>query len=128
MLISDFFRQKKIKITFSKISATALFCSLILGIFLFLPIATKNNNQTLIKVVYAGDFSSIIAAAGSNPITLSLSPGTYDVFSNLTVPANISLQFEQGAIISIADSATLTINGTIEDCAYQCFKHIHLAD
>ena len=77
--------------------------------------------ESLVKTVYASDFSSIIASAGTNPITLDLTTGTYDVTTDLTVPYNITLNFEDEAIIDIADGATLSVKGPINDNTYHIF-------
>ena len=47
----------------------------------------------------------------TKPVTLILSAATYTSSVNITVPANVTLQLEQGAIFSMNSARTLTING-----------------
>ncbi|KHE91338.1 MAG: hypothetical protein K8F52_08865 [Candidatus Scalindua rubra] len=51
----------------------------------------------------------LIDAIGSDNETIVLMPGTYTVSTNETVPANISLLFYSGAVISVDSGKTLTI-------------------
>jgi hypothetical protein len=63
-----------------------------------------------------------IIAIGSGKRLLYLSPVTWTITKNLTIPANITLKPEKGAVIDIADNKTLTINGGIEAGAYEIFS------
>jgi hypothetical protein len=62
-----------------------------------------------------------IIAIGSENRVLYLSPVTWNITKNLTIPANITLKPEKGAVIAIADTMTLTINGGIEAGADEIF-------
>lgn len=58
-------------------------------------------------------------ASGS---TLLLSPGAYSVAVDLTIPAGSTLSIQNGALITIATTKTLTINGTLDAGSYQVFS------
>ena len=60
-----------------------------------------------------------ITAIGSEKRILYLSPVTWTITKNLTIPANITLKPEKGAVISIADTKILTINGAIDAGTYE---------
>ena len=51
-----------------------------------------------------------IARADGESIKLRLPAGTYTVAADLTVPANVYLDVDKGAVISIASGKTLTLN------------------
>lgn len=80
------------------------------------------------KEIWVGDpkygttLQSAISAIGSATTTLRVPPGTWNISSNLTVPANIHLKAEKGAILSISTTKTLTINGGLEAGPYQIFS------
>jgi hypothetical protein len=65
--------------------------------------------------------SAALSAIGSNKTTLCLAPGTWTISNNLTMPANINLKPEFGAILSIATGKTLTVNGGFQCGPWQCF-------
>lgn len=46
--------------------------------------------------------------------TIRIPRGTHEVLYDMTIPENICLQFDKGAILEIADTKTLTINGAID--------------
>jgi len=73
------------------------------------------------RFVMAADLAPIINSAGANSTTVTLTPGTYTFSGNLTIPSNIRLHFERGAVIQIDSGSTLSINGPIDDCLYQIF-------
>lgn len=77
--------------------------------------------KMIITPAQAADFSAIIASAGSDPVTLKLTSGTYDVTEDLDIPHNVTLNFESDAIIVISDGATLSIKGSIDDTTGQIF-------
>jgi hypothetical protein len=66
-----------------------------------------------------------LTAIGADSKTLYLAPGTWvgvaAAGSNLTVPANVNLWMDMGAILTIANGKTLTINGPLEAGLYQVF-------
>lgn len=53
--------------------------------------------------------------------TISYSPGTYRISTNLTVPSNVTSHFQNGAKLIIDSGVTVTIDGPIEAGAYQIF-------
>lgn len=80
------------------------------------------------KEIWVGDpnygttFQDAVTAIGSNPATLRVPAGTYAITSNLTIPANICLRVERGAVFSVGDGVTLTINGPLQAGLYQAFS------
>ncbi len=64
--------------------------------------------------------SSFALSAGAYYKTVTVSQ-RYDVKSDLTVPARVSLKFENGGALKLAKDATLTINGSIEAPMQQIF-------
>ena len=48
-------------------------------------------------------------------------PGAYAVSSDLTLPENVTLRVPRGALINIAETATLTISGAVEAGPYRIF-------
>lgn len=65
-------------------------------------------------------FAAAITAIGATQATL-LIPDHRDVVADVTVPANITLQFLHGGHLSIANAKFVTINGQIEAGIYQIF-------
>ena len=82
----------------------------------------------LAKEIWVGDpnygatLQTAITAMGATPGILRVPAGTWSISSNLTVPANVTLHVERGAILSVANSVTLTINGPFEAGLYQTFN------
>jgi hypothetical protein len=80
------------------------------------------------KEIWVGDpgsgttLQSAVTAIGSTPTILRVPAGTYSIAANLTVPANITLKAQRGAILSIATGVTLTINGGLDAGLYQVFS------
>jgi hypothetical protein len=69
--------------------------------------------------------ATIIAAIGSIgtlPRTLYLEPGTWAIGNDLTIPSNVVLCPDNGAILTVATAKTLTINGPFEAGPYQVFS------
>jgi hypothetical protein len=54
-----------------------------------------------------------LTALGSGRKTLVLSPGTWDITSNLTIPATLTLWLPAGTTMTIAGGSTVTVLGTI---------------
>lgn len=54
--------------------------------------------------------------------TILLPPGTYNFSTSETVPANVTLMIQSGAVINVANSVTVTIDGRIEAGEYQVFS------
>jgi parallel beta-helix repeat protein len=80
------------------------------------------------KELWVGDpkmgntLQEAITAIGSDKVILRLPAGTYSITENLTVPGNVTLKVEQGALLAIGNGKTLTINGSIEAGLYQTFS------
>jgi hypothetical protein len=66
--------------------------------------------------------AAALTTIGSGNATLRLPAGTYTIAANTTIPANITLNLEKGAVFSIASGKTLTINGGLEVGLYQIFS------
>jgi hypothetical protein len=71
---------------------------------------------------YGNTLQAAITAIGSINALLRLPVGTWDITDNFTIPANITLRPERGAIISIADTKTLSINGGLEAGLFEVFS------
>ena len=71
----------------------------------------------LAKEVWVGDpkfgatLQDALTALGTTAAVLRVPKGTYSLDANLTIPPNITLKTERGAILAIATTRTLTING-----------------
>ena len=80
------------------------------------------------KEIWVGDpgygetIQDAITAIGSNARILRVPAGTHAISADLIVPANITLEVERGAILAIATTKTLTINGGLEAGLYQVFS------
>ncbi len=82
-------------------------------------------------IIYARDHGTVgtqaaivaaISHIGSSQKTLCLTPGTWTISANLSIGTNINLKVLPGAILAIATTKTLTINGTLETGLYQIFS------
>jgi hypothetical protein len=69
-----------------------------------------------------GTLAAAVTAIGSNPAILRLASGTHAVTNDLTVPANITLAPERGAVLAIATTKTLTLNGGLLAGPWQVFS------
>ncbi len=84
----------------------------------------------LSKEIWVGDpkygpsLQDAVAAIGANSVILLVPAGTHSINSDLTIPANVTLKVARGAILSIANGKTLTINGSMEAGPYQVFSPI----
>jgi hypothetical protein len=73
-----------------------------------------------------GDFqddaaiSAALAVIGGSYRTLYLGPGTWTIANDLTIPANVNLRVEWGALLTIA-SVSMTINGGLEASLHRIF-------
>lgn len=82
----------------------------------------------LAKEIWVGDpqygatLPDAVTAIGSNPAALRVPAGAYTISANLTIPANITLKPERGAVFSIPGGKTLSINGSLECGLYQVFS------
>jgi hypothetical protein len=79
------------------------------------------NEKWLNDSLYNGDLDTAISSIGTAQTVLSLPAGTWPIAANLTVPANLTLKFAHGAVLTIATAKTLTINGTLDAGPYQIF-------
>ncbi len=81
----------------------------------------------LAKTVWLGDpnygatLAEAVTAIGNNPVTLHIPPGTWGISADLTIPANINVSPEKGAILQVPTGKTLTINGLVEAGFWQIF-------
>jgi hypothetical protein len=82
----------------------------------------------LAKEVWVGDpkfgatLQDAITGLGANTAVLRVPKGTHNLDANLTIPDNITLKPEPGAILAIATTKTLTINGKFEAGLVQVFS------
>lgn len=85
-------------------------------------------DQRLGKEIWVGDpgrgttLQSAVTGIGGNQAMLRIPAGTWSINANFTIPANVTLKPEQGAILSIATGVTLTINGSFEAGIYKVFS------
>jgi hypothetical protein len=80
------------------------------------------NEKWLNDPVYGGNLQAAITAIGNNPTILRLPAGIHSIDANLTIPANVTLKPERGAVFAIANTKTLTINGPLDARPYQIFN------
>jgi len=66
--------------------------------------------------------STAIAACGSDSVRVWLSPRTWAISDDLTIPSNILLAVPPGALLQVAAGKILTIQGPIDAGAYQIFS------
>lgn len=67
--------------------------------------------------------AAAITAIGATETVLEITPGTsWDVDADAVVPATLSLRIQKGALLTIANTKTLTINGPFEAGLYQVFS------
>lgn len=82
----------------------------------------------LAKEVWVGDpkfgatLQDALTTLGATTALLRVPKGTYNLDANLTIPPNITLKPERGAIFAIANTKTLTVNGGLEAGLYQIFS------
>lgn len=95
------------------------------------PIPTASwpdSNAELNALDYAKGTPSLsglqaaVRSIGVRNHTLRLPVGTWPITDDFTVPVNITLKPERGAILSIATGKTLTINGAYEAGPHQTFS------
>jgi hypothetical protein len=80
--------------------------------------AVQKIKDEVFNIATSTDLSSVISAVGSSERTIFLPAQTYTNFPD-TIPANITLDFQNGAILQPTD--TLTINANIVAGNYQIF-------
>ncbi len=71
---------------------------------------------------YGASLQLVITALGSTEAIVRVHAAIHSIPTNLSIPSNITLVIERGAIISIANGVTLTINGGFEAGLYQVFS------
>lgn len=75
--------------------------------------------------LYGATNAAAIAAAiddvDSAEATVLLAPGVWNINTSVTVPANVNLRFERGAILDVASGVTFTIAGGLEAPLGQLF-------
>lgn len=62
-----------------------------------------------------------ITAIGSTPTTLLVPRSGATVSASATIPATITIQSQQGGILTVASGQTLTVQGSIQAGSYQIF-------
>ena len=67
-------------------------------------------------------FQAALDAIATAERTLVLPPGTWTFSSNCTVPYNVALRPERGAVLTRSGGDHLTINGYLDCGPYQCFS------
>lgn len=78
------------------------------------------------KEIWVGDpnigatLQDAITGIGPASVMLHLPAGTHSIAANLTIPVNVTLKPERGAMLSVADTKTLTVNGGFDPGLYQC--------
>ena len=92
--------------------------------------ATQSTENSVTAVYVADRYGAqtsatltlALAAIGSDQATLKLLPGTWVISSDITIPTNVTLKPERGAILSVTTTKTLTINGSLDAGPYQIFS------
>ena len=65
--------------------------------------------------------SAAITAVGSNVVTFKLAPGNWAINSNITMPANATMEIPSGAVLVVAYGSKITINGPIQAGHWKIF-------
>ena len=82
------------------------------------------------KEIWVGDpnygttLQEALTTIDTSSVTLRVPAGTHNISENFTIPATIALRVERGAILAVAATKTLTINGPIDAGLYQIFSCI----
>ncbi len=72
--------------------------------------------------------NSAISSLGAEICMLLLTQGNWSIDSNITVPDNIELVIQQGAILTVSYGATLTINGALKIPLAKVFEGTGIID
>ena len=86
---------------------------------------TTPNDYFIDAAAYGSNQAGIEAAKtaiGSNNRTLNLSAATWAITGDMTIPSNITLRMDQGAVLAISTGKTVTINGPLDAGPYQIFS------
>jgi hypothetical protein len=73
---------------------------------------------------YGSTLQAAVTAIGGNQAVLRIPAGTWSIGDNLTIPANVTLKPERGAILIVATTKTLAINGPLDAGLYPIFSLI----
>lgn len=65
--------------------------------------------------------TAALTALGTDDATLHFPAGRYVLGADVTIPENICLKFDNGAVLSIGDTYTLTVDGNIDAGLWQIF-------
>ena len=82
----------------------------------------------LAKEIWVGDpncgttLQGAITTISTSSATLHVPPGTYTISTSITVPANIILKPENGALFSVSSGQVLTISGPLDAGPFQIFS------
>jgi hypothetical protein len=71
--------------------------------------------------LYGATLQTALTAIGSNNVILRVPPGTHNIAADLSIPVNVSLKVERGAILSVATGKTLTVSGGLEAALHPIF-------
>ena len=71
---------------------------------------------------YGTTLQAAVAAIGSSQVILRAPAGNHNFAADFSIPANITLKPERGALLIVADGKTLTLNGGVEAGLYQIFS------
>jgi parallel beta-helix repeat protein len=66
--------------------------------------------------------ANALTTISTNQVTLRIPVGTVAITTDTTIPANITLKLGQGAVLAVATTKTLTINGGLEAGLYPIFS------
>ena len=87
---------------------------------------TRSAEPSLVAGDYGlpdqGTLEKALAAIGSRNRSLVLTPGIWKIVRPLTIPANVSLKVESGAVLEVAADVGLTIAGGLEAGLYPIFS------
>jgi hypothetical protein len=92
----------------------------------YLPDLVTSVGPWIDARTYGDDLDNVtlqaaITAIGSDVRTLSIAPGAWAIALDVTVPLNITLKFHPGAVMTVATTKTLTIEGHIDADLHQLF-------
>ena len=80
------------------------------------------NENWLNDPAFGENLQAAIAAIGNTTAVLNIPSGIWPIASDLTIPANITLNLPRGAILNIVTGKTLSINGGLGTGPYKIFN------
>jgi hypothetical protein len=87
-------------------------------------VAAQSNGICYLDGITHKTLAQAITCAGaSGTIEVTPSAGTLSVPSSATVPAGVTLRVDQGAILSVGNAVTVTINGALQAPAARIFTY-----